>query len=69
MVKQSLRRNIHNEKDGRKENPLQNLPRGVGDPAELVQCPGGHEEQARSPAQPRHPSAHDCRRTQRRILR
>ena len=54
---------------GRKKDPLQNLSRRERDAAELVQRPGGHEEQARSAAQSRHAPAHDGRGTERRVLR
>ena len=55
LSRNSERRNHYDDP----EHPLQNLPEHKRDAHGLVQSPGGHEKQARSPAEPRHKAAHD----------
>lgn len=41
----------------------------IGAAHRMVQCAGRYEKQARSPAEPRHPQAHDGQGARRRFLR
>jgi hypothetical protein len=50
-------------------HPLQNLPLRRRTPAGMVQCPRGHEDQARADSQSRHPPALHLRRAQPCLLR
>lgn len=52
---------------GSRTTPL--LSGRIGAAHRMVQCAGRYEKQARSPAEPRHPQAHDGQRAGRRFLR
>ena len=51
------------------EHPVQVLSGRIGAAHRMVQCAGRYEKQARSPAEPRHPQAHDGQGAGRRFLR